>query len=324
MMNKRIGQWILVVSLLFAMLLVTGCQSAGDQPDSNGTGAESPGVSNDSTNTAEDGAVDSESGEPESESGLDPAIVAQQEWDISAHASSFVVDDEGNNNPCARCHAPMNWMPTLDDIPESCQACKFELETPPSFISESDWQHVSCLYCHEADKKGNIQPEVSWLEIPALEEYSEVESHSELCLKCHNTENVPEHGLVVVGSGHADMQCTECHSPHNTTTTCMNGDCHSDVLSDSDQIPGHDDDHNDVSCAACHDNAGWDVGPAPETGIWTTFSPWSHEVMVAEADSILQTGTVPFSSHDIGLEVNCERCHFSGNQWELTESVETP
>ena len=304
MKNERICQWIFVLSLLFSILLITGCQSAGDQPDSNGTGAESPEVSNDSTTDTEEGSVDSESGDAESDSGLDPAIVAQQEWESSVHASSFVVDNEGNNNPCARCHAPMNWMPTLDDIPESCQACKFELETPPSFIPESEWQHVSCVMCHQVDKKGVVQPAVEWLEIPVLEEYVSVETYSELCLKCHNTEDISEHGQVIVGSDHADMQCTGGHSPHNTTTTCMNGDCHSDVLSDSDQIPGHDDDHKDVSCAACHDNAGWDVGPPPETGIWTTFSPWSHEEMIVEADSILQTGTVPFSSHDIGLEVN--------------------
>ncbi|HDD61183.1 MAG TPA: hypothetical protein ENF22_01475 [Chloroflexi bacterium] len=321
MNRKRIGQWILVVSLLFAMVLISGCQSSGEQPEPGSQVSESTDMNNNSTSDSGEGTEDSDSGETQ---GLDPLVIAQQEWEISAHASSFVVDSEGNNNPCARCHAPMNWMPTLDDIPESCQACKFELPVPPSFIQESEWQQVSCLYCHEADKKGNIQPEVSWLEIPALEEYSDVESHSELCLKCHNTENVPEHGLVVVGSGHADMQCTECHSPHNTTTTCMNGDCHSDVLSDTDQILGHDDDHKDVSCAACHDSAGWDVGPDPETGIWTTFSPWSHQVMIGEADSILQSGTTPFSSHDIGLEVNCERCHFSGNPWELTESVEIP
>ncbi len=321
MKKKRIGEWILVISLLFAILLVAGCQPSTDQPGSNEKESEPSAVNDNSPTDTEVGAGDSGSEETE---GQDPVVVAQQGWEISAHASSFVVDSEGNNNPCARCHAPMDWKPTLDDIPESCQACKFELEPPPPLIAESEWQHVSCLYCHEADKKGNIQPEVSWLEIPALEEYSEVETYSELCLKCHNTENVAEHGLVVVGSGHADMECTECHSPHNTTTTCMNGDCHSDVLSDADQILGHDDDHKDVSCAACHDNAGWDVGPDPETSVWTTFSPWSHEVMIGEADSILQTGTVPFSSHDIGLEVNCERCHFSGNTWGLTESVETP
>jgi len=321
MKKKRNGHWILVVCLLLAMVFVVGCQSSGDQPASSSQVAESTDMNNGSTSDSGEGSEDSDSSETQ---GLDPLVVAQQEWEISAHASSFVLDSEGNNNPCARCHAPMNWMPTLDDIPESCQACKFELETPPSFIPESDWQHVSCIMCHESDKKGIIQPELMWLEIPVLEEYVSVETHSELCLKCHNTEDIAEHGQLIVGSGHADMECTECHSPHSTTATCMNGDCHSDVLSDTDQILGHDDDHKDVSCAACHDNAGWEVGPDPETGIWTTFSPWSHEVKIGEADSILQSGTVPFSSHDIGLEVNCERCHFSGNPWELSESVETP
>ncbi len=321
MNRKRIGQWILVVSLLFAMVLITGCQSSGDQPASSSQVSESTDMNNSSTSDSGEGTEDSDSGETQ---GLDPLVKAQQEWEISAHASSFVLDSEGNNNPCARCHAPMNWMPTLDDIPESCQACKFELETPPSFIPESDWQHVSCVMCHESDKKGIIQPEVMWLEIPVLEEYVSVETHSELCLKCHNTENVPEHGLVVVGSGHADMQCTECHSPHNTTTTCMNGDCHSDVLSDTDQIPGHDEDHKDVTCVACHDNNEWEVGPVEETGLWTTFSPWSHEILIGEADSIIQTGMVPFSSHNIGEASTCDRCHFAENEWGLTENVETP
>lgn len=321
MMTKRIGRSVFVVCLIFALLLIVGCQSAGDQPDAKGQGVETADVNKESGNDADDGPGESESSEAE---GLDPVILAQQEWEMSGHASSFVVDSEGKNNSCARCHAPMNWMPTPDDIPESCQACKFELPIPPSFIQESDWQHVSCVMCHQADKKGVIQEEVSWLEIPVLEEYVTVETYSELCLKCHNTEGTAEHGQVIVGNGHSDMECTECHSPHNTTTTCMTDDCHSDTFSDADPILFHDDDHRDVSCAACHDQSGWEIGPDPETGIWTTFSPWSHEVKVAEEDSILQTGAVPFSSHDLGLEVNCERCHFSGNTWGLTESVDTP
>ncbi|HDN04681.1 MAG TPA: hypothetical protein ENF27_01925 [Chloroflexi bacterium] len=324
MKNKRIGQWIIVVCLLFAMLWITACQSSADQPASPGQETDSPGEVSTSTGDSAQETGDSGDKAADTGTGADPAVIAQQEWQISAHASSFVLDSEGSNNTCARCHAPKNWMPTLEDIPESCKACKFELAPPPPLIVESDWLHVGCVMCHQVDKKGNVQPEVSWLEIPALDEYASVETSSELCLKCHNTENVAEHGQVLVGSGHADMQCTECHSPHSTTATCSTGDCHSGVMSEEDQIPGHDEDHKDVSCAACHDSAGWEVGPHPETGIWTTFSPWSHAVKIAEEDSILQTGTVPFLSHDLGLEVNCERCHFSGNPWGLTESVEIP
>lgn len=321
MKKNRIGKWIVVASLLFAMLWVTACQSS---PEPSGQESDSPEVISTSSGDATEESGDSGGNNADAENGADPAVVAQQEWQNSPHASSFVLDSEGSNNSCARCHSPKEWMPTLDDIPESCQACKFELAPPPPLIAESAWQHVNCIMCHQEDKKGNIQPEVSWLEIPALDEYASVETPSELCLKCHNTEDVAEHGQVLVGSGHADMQCTECHSPHSTTATCSTGDCHSDVLSDTDQIIGHDEDHSEVSCAACHDSAGWDVGPHPETSIWTTFSPWSHEVQVAEEDSIRQTGTVPFLSHDLGLEVNCERCHFSENPWGLTDSIEIP
>ena len=314
MMKTRRSHWIVIAGLIIATLLITACSSSPDQPDSNGQGSDPPSATTSSSDDPAQGPGDTD---PDSETGGDPIALANQEWQFSAHATSFVVDSEGNNNLCARCHSPKNWMPTLDDIPESCQACKFELEPPPPFIEESAWENVSCLMCHQADKKGNIQPEVSWLEIPPLDDYVSVETHSELCLKCHDTEGIAEHSQVLVGSGHADMQCTECHSPHSTTATCLTSDCHADVLSDTDQIPGHDEDHKDVSCAACHDSAGWDVGPHPETGVWVTFGPWS---LKGKED----TGTVPFSSHDLGVEVNCERCHFSGNTWGLIESVESP
>lgn len=324
MESKRIDRWMIPSILLIVILLVSACQSSGTQNGSSEQGSTSPGEENTSASDANQGSGQSGENEAGSDAAEDPMDLAERDWQTSGHASSFVLDDQGNNNSCARCHAPKNWAPTLADIPESCAACKFELPEPPPFIAESDWTNVSCIMCHTIDKKGNVQAEVAWLEIPALDEYASVESPSELCLHCHNTENLAAHGQVNVGSGHAEMACLECHSPHSTAATCGNGDCHSDVFTEMDQIPGHDEDHKDVSCAACHDSAGWDVGPDPETSIWVTFSPWSQEEIIGEEDSIQQTGTVPFLSHDLGVEVNCERCHFPGNTWGLTESVGTP
>ncbi len=321
MKMKRFGHWGVVAGFMAAILLFTACSSPPEQPDSNGQDSGTP-VVNDSSSA--DPAQGSDETGSDPETGGDPVALAQQNWQNGAHSTTFVVDSEGNNNSCARCHAPKEWMASLDDIPESCSACKFELEPPPPFIEESAWQHVSCVMCHQVDKKGNVEPEVSWLEIPPLDDYVSVETHSELCLKCHDTEGIGEHSQVIVGSGHEDMECTECHSPHSTTATCLTGDCHADVLSDTDQIPGHDEDHKDVSCAACHDSAGWDVGPHPETGVWVTFGPWTQEAKVGGEVTIINTGTVPFSSHDLDLEVNCDRCHFSGNTWGLTESEEIP
>lgn len=321
-MNKiRVGPWAAVACLFAALLLITACSGSPEQTDPVDQGSAEPPAA---TSSNEDATQETQEPGSDPESGTEAAARAQQDWQNSAHAASFVVDDQGNNNLCARCHSPKNWMPTLDDIPESCQACKFELTPPPPFIEEGVWENVSCLLCHQADKKGNLQPEVSWLEIPQLDEYASVESHSELCLKCHHTAGIRDHGEVSVGSGHVDLQCTECHSPHSSAATCLTGDCHPDLLSDMDVIPGHDEDHENVSCAACHDSAGWEVGPHPETGIWVTFSPWSLVVKLEGEDTVSQTGTVPFSSHDLGLEVNCARCHFADNPWGLTGSVEIP
>ena len=117
-------------------------------------------------------------------------------WLSSPHANAFVLDADGNNNPCARCQAPINWVPSMDDLPESCFACKFELDEPPPYIPEDEWLDIPCNVCHEVDKNGEVQPEYSWLEIAALDEYAAVESPTELCMKCHDPINVPEHGII--------------------------------------------------------------------------------------------------------------------------------
>jgi len=319
MNNKTFGKQIFILIIVLALLLLAGCKSSADQPELT---EPKPGGS-ENNNGSETGSEDPTGSDNGSDSGVDPLIAAQQAWDTSPHASTFVVDDKNQNNTCARCHAPINWMPTLDDIPESCQACKFELAPPPPLIPENEWAGITCTYCHEQDKKGVLQPEVMWLEIPALEEYATVETYTDLCLKCHDTTNIPEHGEVNVGGDHSGMLCTDCHPPHSATATCDSADCHP-----SDQatgpIEGHDDLHQNVSCAACHDSAGWDVGIDEGSDIWLTFSPWSQEIIVAEGDSIINSGLVGFSSHDISKTVNCERCHFADNEWGLSIDVVTP
>ena len=323
MKKIRIGQLIVILSLTILVLLVVGCQSPESQSVSNGESADPQGNQGGENNQGSQSGDGPKNTEAVGGSGTDLLIVAQQEWEKSPHTSTFVVDDKNQNNTCARCHAPKNWMPTLEDIPESCKACKFELEDPPPFISENEWSGMTCLVCHEEDKKGVIQPEVMWLEIPALEEYASVETYTDLCLKCHDTTNVPNHGEVSVGGDHAGMLCTDCHPPHSTITTCDSVDCHPADQA-PDPIQGHDDFHQNVSCAACHDSAGWDVGIDEESGVWITYSPWSQEIIIAEGDSIINSGMVPFASHDIVKAVNCDRCHFADNEWGLTADVETP
>jgi hypothetical protein len=236
-------------------------------------------------------------------------------WQNSPHADSFVVDAAGRNNLCGRCHAPINWQPTLDDIPPSCFTCKFDLEEPDPLIPEADWLDIPCHVCHEKDKKGNVQPEVMWLEIPAFEEYAEVASATELCQKCHGEAGYEDHGVVQVGGAHVDYGCIDCHEPHDTVASCGAVDCHDDALGTSSGIPGHDEDHQSVTCVACHDGAEMALGLQEESGIFTTF----ETVVTDEGES-----SFPFRSHNILLESRCDRCHFSANPWDITEDVSQP
>jgi hypothetical protein len=203
----------------------------------------------------------------------------------------------------------------MEDLPESCYACKFELEPPPPTIAEADWADVACKVCHKVDKKDNILPEFAWLEIAPLGEYATVASASELCLKCHASGDVPGHGSIQLEGDHPGYVCTDCHSAHDTKASCLEAGCHDAVVEAATPIAGHDADHQAVTCGACHDGSGMEVGPDEETGLWTTFVSRT----TATGDE-----RFAFTSHAIVLASSCERCHFPDNPWGLSISVQAP
>ncbi len=213
------------------------------------------------------------------------------------HAETFIVDENGQNNTCARCHAPVNWMPSMDEIPESCFSCKFEIKDPPPYIAEDQWEHIPCKVCHEEGKKGKVNPETAWLQTAQIGEYVPVSSSTELCMKCHAPIDLAEHSVIQLGSAHADYSCTQCHDSHSSQASCTSAGCHDQVMDPALAIPGHDDDHTNVDCFACHDGSGLEPGPDPETGMWTILD---------------------YKSHQIELAAPCEKCHFNGNPWGLS------
>jgi hypothetical protein len=305
-------KYLILCSLVFLFTFgLAGCQTGSETPAAavetqvlpteQPSPSDPPGNQVAPTNTPE-------------ESEPDPAAI-EAAWKSSPHADSFVLDANGQNNTCARCHAPINWMPSMDDLPESCYACKFELEDPPPTIAESEWSDIPCNICHKVDKKGNVQAEYAWLEIAPLGEYAEVASPIELCLKCHAPLDIPGHGTVQLGGDHPDYVCTDCHSAHDTTTSCDAVGCHPDVIEPATPIPGHDKDHQSVTCGACHDASGMEVGPDEESGLWTTFVSGSTDAGI---------GSFPFTSHNVVLEASCDRCHFVNNPWDLSDSVVEP
>ena len=67
-----------------------------------------------------------------------------------------------------------------------------------------------------------------------------------------------------------------------------------------------------VTCMACHEASGLDVGPHPDEemgGIW---------VPQETTDGRGGPTTTAIISHSIVYTVACDRCHFEENTWELT------
>jgi hypothetical protein len=275
----------------------SGGEAAPDPADTGATGAE---------NTSEALAPSqTDAPAPQTEAAPESAEAIQAKWQASTHAMTYVLGSDGKNATCAQCHAPVQWVPSMDEMPESCYACKFEIDPPPPVIAEADWTHVECKICHQTKKK-EVLPEIGWLEIAQIEQYAVVSSATELCLKCHHSVEVTGHVGQLSEGAHVEMGCTDCHDAHSQTASCSEAGCH-ETMDAGAMIAGHDADHALVTCGACHDASGLEVGP-DASGSWVTFHP--QPANPAEK--------VAFTSHNTVLEAPCERCHFAENAWGLS------
>jgi hypothetical protein len=285
--------------LVIFCLLLSSCSSddSTSAPPSTQSGSTSPGATSDPSDPDTT---------PPTEAAPDEPDVIQTKWENSSHASTFVVTEGGVNSKCARCHAPFNFIPTMDDMPESCATCKFEVDPPPPFTSEADWIDIECKVCHKY-KRNKIEPGFAWLEIAPIEEYAEVSSSTELCDKCHLAGEVEGHFSIIVMGEHGGYLCTDCHDAHDTIATCSSSGCHEATL--EADLSGHDADHSAVSCLACHDSGEMEIGILEETGTWFTFLEGPEGSLI------------PAASHNIVLAAPCERCHFEENPWGLVGSV---
>jgi hypothetical protein len=237
-------------------------------------------------------------------------------WQNSPHADTYDLE-KGPNTYCSRCHSPQNWDPkAIVDPPPNCVSCKFSFESSPrqavgnKLIPESEWLNIDCEICHQVSN-GVADPEVTWLDT-STGTYEQVASNSTICEKCHTDTDTLRHHRTLGTSSHKDFGCSDCHDAHSTTASCSAANCHPDALTQENPIPGHDSNHLSVTCVACHDTSGLEVGPQ-EDGIWVTWR--TTELLGRE-------NTEPYQSHDLVLAVACVRCHFAGNPWQLNPDVE--
>jgi hypothetical protein len=305
--NKRKLFFCLI--LITGLVLLTACGTNNDPNQAADTNLTENSPDEDSQAPQQEDSQADENQSQLSDEEIQEAI--QIKWDNSSHAAAFVLDESNENNRCAKCHSPINFQPTLDDLPESCFSCKFELEDPEPFISEQDWTNIPCMVCHEVGKKDKVDPEFKWLEIAQLEEYGEVGSATDLCQKCHVGDGFSNHGGIQDLGVHQDMMCTSCHDAHSTQASCLDAGCHEGIMEPS--ISGHTEEHSTVACVACHDASGMMLDYREEDNLFSTKAVISTE----EGESIFF-----FSSHNLQLESSCDRCHFVGNPWDIAESIE--
>lgn len=240
-------------------------------------------------------------------------------------------EGKGPNTWCARCHSPQNWDPAaFVGPPPSCMTCKFPTDDEMRhaegnpFVPEEEWVGIQCDTCHRTEE-GVVLEGNAWLN-PVTMEYQDVNTPTELCEKCHVTTtgnafgSGVEHKITLGGSAHLNYggflgetppptYCSDCHDPHTgEPKNCE--DCH--TIAEADHAKGKYGVMKIVSCMACHDADGYDVGPHPDEemgGIWVPQETTQGRGGPS-TDAVI--------SHSIVYEVSCDRCHFEENPWELT------
>ena len=276
-------------------------------------------------------------------------------WVSGPHATGYDLG-RGPNTYCSRCHSPANWDPKATiDPPPKCVSCKFQNESEPRIavgnplVPELSWKGLECSVCHRIEN-GTLIAEPVWHD-QVTGYYESVENTTALCEKCHTDTQTLRHKRNLGDQTHVGFLCTDCHDPHSLTASCTQSGCHNNLVSSitsvmpfphttmgfsscsqefchigtnfstklassqqNNIIWNHQDErHDTVSCGACHDASNLEVGVLEGQNIWVTFR--TVELLGRSSKEFYQ-------SHNLQKNVNCARCHYAGNPWGLTDSVD--
>jgi hypothetical protein len=225
----------------------------------------------------------------------------------------------GPNTYCSRCHSPENWDPAARvDPPPNCVSCKFPNEPEPRLavsnplIPVEEWKGISCEVCHVV-RDNEVQAQIAWLDVQTGY-HNTVASSTELCGKCHADTETLRHQRNLGEGAHADFTCTQCHEPHSVAAGCSTTDCHPALADPAFSHPGSEPEHAAVKCVACHDASGLEAGPLEEEAVWVVFR---------ETQLLGRSSKSPYQSHTLDKQVDCARCHYPSNPWNLALVEET-
>lgn len=235
------------------------------------------------------------------------------------------------------------------------------IATGNPLVPKSEWENIGCQTCHRVqnghvdpeiswyDRSTGFYETVSdstalcgkcHLNSDSLNHERNLGhgAHGEFeCIRCHDEHSTKAdcsncHLINLTGEPrfvgeHVDVigneECVACHAGafqnHDMTIqqagddNCLN--CHGRLMGQTSvaQIQyGHSSLHKNVFCVACHDASGLIAGPVEGEEVWSTFRT---------TEFMGQSSTAPYQSHDLELTVNCDKCHYQDNPWDLVSEI---
>jgi hypothetical protein len=222
---------------------------------------------------------------------------------------------KGPNTYCSKCHSPLNWdINATIGTPPNCVSCKFANESEVRIgegnplIPESEWKGISCGVCHKVTDN-EVNPTITWHN-PETNYYESMATSQQLCEKCHLDTETLRYKIDLGTTVHVDYDCTDCHQPHSVAANCQDTGCHAEVKFTEANRNGnkHTTAHQSIKCTACHDASGLDVDKIEGDDTWTTFRT---------VEVLGRAQTKPYTSHNLTTDINCQKCHYPENPWNL-------
>jgi len=246
---------------------------------------------------------------------VNPLIaIAYADLASGPHSAGYDLG-KGPNTYCSKCHSPQNWdVNATIGSPPNCVSCKFANESDVRvgdgnpLVPEPDWKGITCAVCHKVSDDV-VSETISWFN-PTTNYYESMASSRQLCEKCHTDTETLRYKIDMGTTIHADYDCTDCHQAHSVAASCKDAGCHDEVAfteANSNENK-HTTAHQSIECTACHDGSGLDVGIIEGEGVWTTFRT---------VEVLGRAQTKPYTSHNLTTDVNCQKCHYPENPWNL-------
>lgn len=210
-----------------------------------------------------------------------------------------------------------------------------------SFSAGLHASEFSCEKCHTT-KEGAVAKQLAWTD-GSTGQMEVISSPNKLCGKCHADQVIRSGSLDTTQLAHIDFECTNCHNAHNLQASCTESTCHTSIryfFSLRIEMPAnhtgkgdpnspmcggstchdlarqvantpiyHHPIHRNVPCYVCHDVSGMVVIMDGEQSWITVLDPGQDN----------GAKLLPQISHTIGLQVQCEKCHYTDNVWTLNE-----